>query len=186
MQHRKRETAIFCVSNDMGVLDMGLAQIFSGKSQFCMQYSDGHIHVWRLWGNRLLSACIRYLHRSPATGVMVWAAIGYMTLISLVWIYRNLNANWYISDILLPVVVPYLRGLPDTIFQQDNARPHVASCVFFLSWYTGYLIAALACMVSTSGHGLLRDLPTTPLQLICLMSCPFLNSKTSSTPCLTG
>ena len=46
----------------------------------------------------------------------------------------NLNADQYNFDILCPVIVPYLRGLPNAIFQQDNARPHVAHHVLtFLS-----------------------------------------------------
>ncbi|GFW73900.1 transposable element Tcb1 transposase [Trichonephila clavipes] len=32
----------------------------------------------------------------------------------------------YISEVLEPVVLPYLLGLATAIFQQDNARPHVA------------------------------------------------------------
>ncbi|GFV96328.1 transposable element Tcb1 transposase [Trichonephila clavipes] len=36
---------------------------------------------------------------------------------------------------LEPVVLPYLQGLTTTIFQQDNARPHVARIVqrFFVN-----------------------------------------------------
>ncbi|GFV71670.1 alpha-soluble NSF attachment protein [Trichonephila clavipes] len=31
----------------------------------------------------------------------------------------------YISEVLEPVVLPYLQGLATALFQQDNARPHV-------------------------------------------------------------
>ena len=36
---------------------------------------------------------------------------------------------------LEPVVLPYIQGLPTAIFQQDNARPHVARIVqgFFVN-----------------------------------------------------
>ena len=60
---------------------------------------------------------------------MVWAAIGYTIRTSLVRIGGDLIAEWYISDILRPVVVPYLRGLPNVIFKQVRSRPHVASHV---------------------------------------------------------
>ncbi|GFS82147.1 transposable element Tcb1 transposase [Trichonephila clavipes] len=33
----------------------------------------------------------------------------------------TLNSQRYISEVLEPVVLPYLQGLPTTIFQQDNA-----------------------------------------------------------------
>ncbi|XP_055944568.1 uncharacterized protein LOC129975532 [Argiope bruennichi] len=49
-----------------------------------------------------------------------------MTRASLVRIDGKLKAGRYIFDILCPVVLPYLRGLPNTLFQQDNARPDVA------------------------------------------------------------
>ncbi|GFW26192.1 transposable element Tcb1 transposase [Trichonephila clavipes] len=47
----------------------------------------------------------------------------------LVRITGTLNIQRYISDMLESVVLLYLQGLATTIFQQDNARPHVASIV---------------------------------------------------------
>ncbi|GFY25532.1 transposable element Tcb1 transposase [Trichonephila clavipes] len=38
----------------------------------------------------------------------------------------TLNSQCYISEVLESVVLPYLQGLAPAIFQQDNARPHVA------------------------------------------------------------
>ena len=61
---------------------------------------------------------------------MVWTANRYMICTSsLVWINNNMNSDQYISGILHPVVMLYLIGLANTIFQQDNARPHVARYV---------------------------------------------------------
>ena len=100
--------------------------VFSDESRFCVQHHDGRIRVWRHRGERTWPACIRYRHTGPAPGVMVWAAIGYTTRTPLVRVVGNLNSQRYISQILRPVAVPYLRGLGDVIFQQDNARPHVA------------------------------------------------------------
>ncbi|GFW88630.1 mariner transposase [Trichonephila clavipes] len=57
-------------------------------------------------------------------GVMVQVDSGYKSFTSLFGIDDHLNADWYIYDMLHPVAVPYLRGLPNTIFQQDNTRPH--------------------------------------------------------------
>ena len=45
---------------------------------------------------------------------------------TLVRIETNLNTDGYISDILRPVVVVYLTGLPKAFFLQHNARPFVA------------------------------------------------------------
>lgn len=63
---------------------------------------------------------------------MVWAAITYATCTSLLQINGNLNADWYISDTLCLVVVPFFQDLLNAIFQQDNARSHVACHVLTL------------------------------------------------------
>ncbi|GFW15886.1 transposable element Tcb1 transposase [Trichonephila clavipes] len=48
---------------------------------------------------------------------------------------RSLNSQRYISEVLEPVVLPYLQGLATAIFQQDNTRPHVTRIVqrFFVN-----------------------------------------------------
>ena len=89
------------------------------------------------------AACIRYQHRGLSPGVMVSVTTGYTTHTSLLRIDSNLNADGYSSDILRPVVVLYLRGLPNAIFLQDNARQHIPR-------YIRYSIVALTCTVSGS------------------------------------
>ena len=37
-----------------------------------------------------------------------------------------MTAVRYINDILRPSVLPYIHGLPEALFQQDNARPRTA------------------------------------------------------------
>ena len=46
-----------------------------------------------------------------------------------------MNADWYISYILRLVILACLRSLPNVTFQQDIARPHVASrvLIFFVT-----------------------------------------------------
>ncbi|GFX54634.1 DDE_3 domain-containing protein [Trichonephila clavipes] len=38
----------------------------------------------------------------------------------------TLTGQRYVDDILRPHVGPFLNGLPEAIFQQDNALPHTA------------------------------------------------------------
>ncbi|GFU90868.1 transposable element Tcb1 transposase [Trichonephila clavipes] len=66
---------------------------------------------------------------------MVWGGIGYHSHAPLVCIAGTLNSQRYISEVLEPVVLPYLQGLVTAIFQQDNARPRVARIVqrFFVN-----------------------------------------------------
>ncbi|GFX78110.1 transposable element Tcb1 transposase [Trichonephila clavipes] len=74
-------------------------------------------------------------HTGPALGIMVWGGIGYPSRTPLVRIAGTLNSQRYISEVLEPVVLPYLQGLAKAIFQQDNARPHVARIIqrFFVN-----------------------------------------------------
>ncbi|GFW34498.1 transposable element Tcb1 transposase [Trichonephila clavipes] len=72
---------------------------------------------------------------SPAPGIMIWGGIGYHSRTSLVLIAGTLNSQRYISEVLEPVVLPYLQDLATAIFQQNNVRPHVARIVqrFFVN-----------------------------------------------------
>ncbi|GFX85454.1 transposable element Tcb1 transposase [Trichonephila clavipes] len=71
----------------------------------------------------MLNSCV--MHR-PAPDIMVWGGIGFPSRTPLVRISGTLNSQRYISEVLEPVILPYLQGLATAIFQQDNARPHVA------------------------------------------------------------
>ncbi|GFV64017.1 transposable element Tcb1 transposase [Trichonephila clavipes] len=74
-------------------------------------------------GDTVERGCLTVMHRhtGPATGIMVWGGIGYHARIPLVCIAGTLNSQRYISEVLEPVVLPYLQGLVTAIFQQDNA-----------------------------------------------------------------
>ncbi|KFM71571.1 hypothetical protein X975_16085, partial [Stegodyphus mimosarum] len=37
-----------------------------------------------------------------------------------------MRAQRYLDNVLRPVAISYLQGLPNAIFQQDNVRPHSA------------------------------------------------------------
>ncbi|GFY13569.1 transposable element Tcb1 transposase [Trichonephila clavipes] len=55
------------------------------------------------------------------TGYYGWGGIGYHCRTSLIRIAGTLNNQRYISEVLEPVVLPYLQGLATAVFQQDNA-----------------------------------------------------------------
>ncbi|GFX10560.1 hypothetical protein TNCV_2583811 [Trichonephila clavipes] len=83
----------------------------------------------------MLNSCVMHRHTGPAPGITVWGDIGYHSHTPLVRIVSTVNSQRYISEVLEPVVLPYLQGLATAIFQQDNARPHVARIVqrFFVN-----------------------------------------------------
>ncbi|GFT57198.1 transposable element Tcb1 transposase [Trichonephila clavipes] len=103
--------------------------VFTDESRICLQHHDGRIRVWRHRGDRM--DC----HTGPAPGIMVWGGIGYHSCTPLVRIAGTINSQRYISNVLEPVVLPYLQGLVTAIFQKDNARLHGARIVqrFFVN-----------------------------------------------------
>ena len=114
-------------------------------------------------------ASIRCRCRGLEPIVMVWAAIGYTTCTSLVLIDSSLNTEWYISENFRRVFVPYLRGVQNTIFQQNNVRPFFARCV--LTLHETHVIELLPWLArfyichpfKISVHTLLKDWPVISL-----------------------
>ncbi|GFV07797.1 transposable element Tcb1 transposase [Trichonephila clavipes] len=92
-----------------------------------------------------------YHHTGPAPGIMVWGGIGFHCRTPLVRTVGTLNNQHYISEVLEPVDLPYIQRLPSAIFQQDNARPHVARN-FQVLVYASELYALLACSRSISNR----------------------------------
>ncbi|GFW86935.1 transposable element Tcb2 transposase [Trichonephila clavipes] len=90
---------------------------------------SSHPRVWRHLGERTLAVCIRHRHTGPSSGMMVWGAIGYTSWLPLVCIEGVLNSEHYISGVLRPVILPFIRTLRNPTFQQDNVRPLVASFI---------------------------------------------------------
>ncbi|GFX32669.1 transposable element Tcb1 transposase [Trichonephila clavipes] len=70
-----------------------------------------------------------------APRIMVWGGIGYHSRTPLVRIAGTLISHCYIPEVMEPVALPYLQSLVAAIFQQDNARLHVARIVqrFFVN-----------------------------------------------------
>ncbi|GFU68205.1 transposable element Tcb1 transposase [Trichonephila clavipes] len=88
--------------------------VFTDESRICLQHHDGRIQVWRHRGERIQTAA--YRHTGPAPSIMVWGGIGYHSCTPLVRIACTLNSQRYISQVLEPVVLPYLQGLATAIF----------------------------------------------------------------------
>ncbi|GFT73139.1 transposable element Tcb1 transposase [Trichonephila clavipes] len=103
--------------------------VFTDESRICLQHHDGWIRFWRYRGERMLNSCVMRRHTGPAPGIMVWGGNGYHSRIPLIRIAGTLNSQRYISEVLEPVVLPYLQGLTTAIFQQDNVRTQVARIV---------------------------------------------------------
>ncbi|GFS77220.1 transposable element Tcb1 transposase [Trichonephila clavipes] len=82
--------------------------VFTDESRICLHHHDGRIRVWRHWGERMLNSCVMHRHTGPAPSIMVWCGIGYHSRTPLVHITGTLNSQRYISEMVEPVVLPYL------------------------------------------------------------------------------
>ncbi len=100
--------------------------LFTDESRFAVQFSDGRLRVWRRKGERYDAANVIQRDRYGGGSVMVWGGISRNSKTTLVTVPGTLTAARYCDEIIVPVVVPYLRQRNGVIFQQDNARPHTA------------------------------------------------------------
>ena len=99
--------------------------MFSDESRFLLYRADGRRRVYRRDGERFRDNCVDEVDRFGGGGLMVWAGIAYGHRTPMVFIDGPLTAQRYVDLILRPVVVPFIRQ-HNVIFQQDNARAHVA------------------------------------------------------------
>ncbi|GFV90712.1 transposable element Tcb1 transposase [Trichonephila clavipes] len=95
--------------------------IFTNELRICLQHHGVRIRVWRHRGERMLNSCVMHCHIGPAPCIRVRCGIGYPFRPPLVRIAGYLNSQHCISEVLEPVVLPYLQGLATAIFQQNNA-----------------------------------------------------------------
>ncbi|UYV65945.1 hypothetical protein LAZ67_3005963, partial [Cordylochernes scorpioides] len=100
--------------------------VFSDESRFCLSSDSRHVRVWRRRGERSNPAAIVERPTVRQRGIMVWGAIAYDSRSPLLRIQGTMTAQRYVDDVLRPVTLPYLQGVPNALYQQDNARPHTA------------------------------------------------------------
>ncbi|UYV73127.1 Transposase [Cordylochernes scorpioides] len=100
--------------------------VFSDESRFCLSSDSRRVRVWRRRGERSNPAAIVERPTVRQRGIMVWGAIAYDSRSPLLRIQGTMMAQRYVDDVLRPVTLPYLQGVHNALYQQDNARPHTA------------------------------------------------------------
>ncbi|UYV78950.1 SNAI1 [Cordylochernes scorpioides] len=100
--------------------------VFSDESRFCLSSDSRRVRVWRRRRERSNPAAIVERPTVRQRGIMVWGAIAYDSRSPLLRIQGTMMAQRYVDDVLRPVTLPYLQGVPNALYQQDNARPHTA------------------------------------------------------------
>ena len=112
--------------------------MFSDETKVMIDSSDRRQRVYRRVGERYNEHCVVEEDRFGRASLMVWAGITSNHKTDLVFLDQGvglggrrarvgLNAQGYINNVLRPVVLPFFQRHPQTIFMQDNARPHVAN-----------------------------------------------------------
>ncbi|GFS65172.1 transposable element Tcb2 transposase [Trichonephila clavipes] len=87
---------------------------------------DNRVRVFRGPGKRYNSFHTVLSHTARTAGLMVWGTIAYASRSTLIVMRGTLTGQRYVDDILRPHDRPFLNGLKGAIFQEDNARPHIA------------------------------------------------------------
>ena len=87
--------------------------VFSDESWFCLLYLSGRNH-----GECTLLASLQHHHPGPSPGVMVWGGIGNMSSSPLPRIGSILNSGSYISAVLRPATIIFIRALWNTIMHE--------------------------------------------------------------------
>ena len=105
--------------------------LFRDESRFLLKEVDGRLRVYRRRGERYLD-CVERRDACGGGSIMIWAGINSRHKTDLVFINGRLTGVRYRDEILTRHVVPFIRR-HGGVFQQDNARPHVARvCIDFL------------------------------------------------------
>lgn len=105
--------------------------LWSDETRLCLRHVDGRRRVWRRVGERHKENCVIPKTSYGGGSIMLWGGIcGRTGKTELVVVQGNLTSPRYIDDILTPHVLPVAEQMGDDfVFQQDNARPHVAGIV---------------------------------------------------------
>ncbi|GFV94283.1 transposable element Tcb2 transposase [Trichonephila clavipes] len=103
--------------------------VFSDESRFVLGTDDNRVRVWRHAGERCNFPQTVLRHTACTASIMVWGAVAYDSLSTLIVIRGTLTSQRHVDDILRPHVGPFINGLSGAILQQVNARPHTARVV---------------------------------------------------------
>ncbi|GFT07651.1 transposable element Tc1 transposase [Trichonephila clavipes] len=93
------------------------------RLQWCQARS-----IWNVtdWQKVVFSDESRFVLETDDNRVKVWRRPAYDSRSTLIVMRGTLTGQRYVDDILRPHVGPFINGLPEAIFQQDNAGLHTA------------------------------------------------------------
>ncbi|UYV83805.1 hypothetical protein LAZ67_X000187, partial [Cordylochernes scorpioides] len=124
--NKARSTAGLTFYLDKNLISWSSLNVPVNKRNFCLSSDSRRVRVWRRRGERSNPAAIVERPTVRQRGIMVWGAIAYDSRSPLLRIHGTMTAQRYVDDVLRPVTLPYLQGVYNALYQQDNARPHTA------------------------------------------------------------
>lgn len=90
--------------------------MFSDGCRTVLGTDDHRIRVGKSSGQRHNPNLAVKRHTSPSAGILVWGAIAYDSRPVLLVISDTLTAQRSVDEILRPHVLPFVAGIPGTIF----------------------------------------------------------------------
>ena len=105
---------------------MARGAFYRDESKFNLLFADGNKRIYMRRGERFALYCVLEHNRLGGGGIMVWAGISADQKTALRVVRGRLNAIAFCDTILQPHVLPFMAQHRLQLFQQDNARPHVA------------------------------------------------------------
>ena len=127
LTRRRRANWLAWANNHRGLGRQQWRQVlFTDESKFNLSFADGNKRIYQHRGERFAQCCVLEHNRWGGGGIMVWAGVSADYKMPLHVVHGRLNAVAYRDTILQPLVDPFMAHYGLRLFQQDNARPHVA------------------------------------------------------------
>ncbi|UYV84960.1 Transposase, partial [Cordylochernes scorpioides] len=126
--------------------------VFSDESRFCLSSDSRRVRVWRRRGERSNPAAIVERPTVRQRGIMVWGAIAYDCRSPLLRIQGAMTAQRYVDDVLRPVTLPYLQGVPNALYRTLLALANKLCKMY--RCFPGHRTLLISHQSSTSGTSL--------------------------------
>ena len=127
LTRRHRRNRLAWANNHVGWTRQQWREVlFTDESKFNLSFADGNKRIYRRRGERFAQCCVLEHNRWVGGGIMVWAGISADQKTALHVVRGRLNAIAYRDTIVQHNVLPFMAQHRLRLFQQDNARPHVA------------------------------------------------------------
>jgi hypothetical protein len=115
------------------------------------------VRIYRRRRERFADGCVKETDRFGGGGVMVWGGISHVGKTNLKIVVEKLNGIRYCDEILATIVLPFIPTHHfNHVFQQDNARCHIARVA--INFLNDNYILTLSCPALSPDLNLIEHL----------------------------